>query len=281
MDRIALFTATILLASTFVLMAPASADDVNECLEGGDAEVCLYDSTEGDADEACDEEGSGTYEAKSGVEGQTAEETPYASFAAGGEEECDHGYWSYSETQEINSEVEVCLEGGTYLCTAGVEAAFVWDEEGIDAYAAEGVDVNTPAGTVSAQAQWSETYSGDNQTDVSVGYCGPGGFFVCEPDAGAGLDWDEDEFEADAGVCVVTAFFYCSTGSEVFVFWGEDWNTDGCEQQVGAWYGVAELGQSDEQAISEDCAAEPPAPPGAPGSPNPGWGQLTPDTGGD
>jgi hypothetical protein len=270
----------LLVTAGFALAPSAAADDVEECTqlseEGG--ELCVYDSSDGDREEACDkEDGSGSYEGKTAVEASTGDESPRAQAAAGGEEECEHGtdYFgnpTYDESEQAFVESEVCLEG-SFICSLGAEAEAVWDEDGIDAAFAEGVTVATPAGELDVDAEWAEGYDGDDRAIADVNYCVSATSFGCDSDGGVDATWDDETVEGEVSVCLESGWIFCTTGAEAWLFWGEDWGTDGCEHQAGVWYTL------DEEEISEECITAPPEAPGAPGAPSPGWGQLTPDTG--
>lgn len=204
MNRIAMFTAAVLVASTFVLGAPAAADDVEECLEEGEVELCLYDSTEGDQEEACSEEGSGDYNGFTGVTADVGSGAPSADAEAGGEDDCYHSSFTdyYDRDQRIYIDADVCLQQGFFFCSASAGGDAEWNQEAID------IDVSSssPAGYYSVSVDWGEDFNGDCEIGASVFYLGPPGFGY--------------------------------------------------------------------EGVSEDCQdAYPPA------APNPGWGQVTPDTG--
>lgn len=272
MRRIQTLTALLLITTAFVLAAPASADDVEECTAIEDANVCVYDTTKGDADQACDEEGSGSYEGSTGADASTGEEAPYAQASAEGQETCEHTSWSYNEDEQISADATVCLEASGFWCTTGAETSVTWDEEGIHAIYLDGVEVDTPAGSADVGAQWAESWNGDTvDADIDVCLAATG---FCEPSAYAAAGWEEGGLEGESVVCLEQGFLFCANGAGVYAFWGEDW-TGECYTEASAFaslYG--------EERVEEGCpAGAPPAPPAAPGAPNPGWGQLTPDTG--
>lgn len=271
MRRIETLTALLLITSAFLLASPASADNVEECTTVGEADVCVYDTTKGDRETACDEEGSGSYSGSTGADASTGEETPYADASAEGEESCDHG-WTYSESQSISADAVVCLQASSWFCTSGAETSVTWDEDGIHAIYFDGAEVNTEAGSVEVGAQWAEGWSGDEiQGEVDVCLAATG---YCEPSAFAGGGWEDGSVEAETSVCLERGFFFCANGVSLETFWGEDWSGE-CYTYVYA------SGSFGEQYEEGPCPAEtaPPAPPAAPGAPNPGWGDLTPDTG--
>jgi len=271
MKRFGTLATILLIATSFVLAAPAAADDVQECTEVGEADLCVYDYTDGDREEACDESGSGSYEAVTGAEASTGEEAPRAEASAAGEESCEHG-WSYSETEQIAADAEVCVQQPGFFCTTGAEASIVWDEKGIKAIYLDGVEVSTPAAGAEVGARWAEGFDGDSidgEVDVCLETTG-----YCEPSAYLGSGWADSDVDGEASACLQRGFFFCDVGAGITFFWGEDYAGE-CtvfgDATVGGTY------QSAEQPCP--AGASPPAPPTAPGAPNPGWGDLTPDSG--
>lgn len=174
MDRTVLFTATILIASTFVLAAPASAENVEECIGDDGAELCLYDTSEGDQSEACAEDGSGDYNGFTGASAEAGSGAPSAEAEAGGEDDCYHSPWGsyYDRDQRIYVDADVCLQEGTWFCSSYADGDAEWNQEEVEL----DIVTSSEAGYYSVRADWGEDFDGDCELGVSVFTSGPAGF---------------------------------------------------------------------------------------------------------
>jgi hypothetical protein len=94
MKRTAILTAVLLLGSAFAFAGAANAEDVQECQSSDDTpagpvRACVEDTSEGDEDEACSEEGSGSYNGRTGGSVRAGGiQAPYAQADAGGAKDC-------------------------------------------------------------------------------------------------------------------------------------------------------------------------------------------------
>jgi hypothetical protein len=156
MRNFGFIAALLLVGSAFVLVAPASAEDVYECAGTETANACVYDTSNGNYEEACDEE-SGYYFGETGADAQVGS-GPYADASAGGEESCYQSYWSgFVHDESVYAEADVCLEQDPgFYCSDRTSIDTEWTKEEIDIR----VISSSEAGYAYVSVDWGETYDG-------------------------------------------------------------------------------------------------------------------------